>query len=222
MILQPRDISLVKDVSLSHVLSRNQVINLGYFSTVTRANTRLRELVKLGYLAKLATPFMTQHLYVPGKKAPEIVDYRIANLIRNRGESPRFIQHALNTTNVRISLIAKGATDWRFEQQLWRKLEGLEVRPDGLAITTKLPMFIEIDLGHVSPQKFKSKLLSYEALAVSGQCQSLYGFDKFRLLTITTGSKRAKSLSRLLPNPSYDHLVQTFADLGVVPVGAWS
>lgn len=222
MILQPRDISLVMDVSLSHVLSRDQVIGLGYFSTVTRANSRLRELVKLGYLAKLSTPFMTQHMYVPGNKAPEIVDYRIANLIRGRGESPRFIQHALNTTNVRITLIAKGATDWRFEQQLWRNIEGLEVRPDGLAITTKLPMFIEIDLGHVSPQKFKSKLLSYEALTISGQCKPLYGFDKFRLLTVTTGTKRAKSLSRLLPNPSFDHLVQTFEDLGVVPVGAWS
>ncbi|MFZ4507045.1 MAG: replication-relaxation family protein [Fimbriimonas sp.] len=222
MILQARDVKLIKDLSLSHVLSRDQFIGLGYFGSVTRANTRLRELKNLGFVKSISTPFMTQQLYAPGKRAVDVVDYRISNLLRGRTETPRFIQHALNTTNIRIALLARGALDWRFEQQLWRKLADLEVRPDGLLITRQLPMFIETDLGHVSPQKFKAKLAAYEALIHSGQCKSLYGFEEFRLLTVTTGIKRARTISRLLPTPAFEFKVQTFEDLGLTPVGAWS
>lgn len=110
---------------------------------------------------------------------------------------------------------------------LWRTFEsggrGLEVRPDGLAITNKGALLIECDLGHVSPQKFAGKLAVYHEFLRSGHANRLWGINSFNLLTVTTGTLRAKGLRELAPSPcSYGFLVQTFEDLGAGMVGGWS
>ncbi len=224
--LTSRDISLVRDIGLSHLLSRDQIIRLGYFTSVTRANTRLRELAALDFVKRLDTPFLGQSLYMAGATAHELVGENIARLLENRTGSPRFVRHALSVASVRIALLSQGAKEWRFEQQLWRTISGstpTEVRPDGLVYTSKLPMFLEVDLGHVSPAKFTEKLKSYDLLISSGICPKLYGFDSFRLLTITTGPLRARHLRRLQSHSSrFEHLVQTFEELGIPKIGCWS
>ena len=225
MRLTRRDVRLVGDIALSHVMSRDQILALGYFGSVTRANTRLRALGELSLICRLEPPFFGQGLYVAGSSASEIVAGRIARLVGGRAPSPRFIQHALSVTNVRLAFGRKGPGEWRFEQQLWRKLDGpnpMEVRPDGLFMATT-PIFVEADMGHVAPSKFKEKLSSYRILAHSGQCHSLYGFAQFRVLTVTTGNLRARHLRRLLPpDPGFDLMVQTFEEVGVAPISAWS
>lgn len=97
------------------------------------------------------------------------------------------------------------------------------IKPDGLLLPSSLPIFIEVDLGHVSPAKFKEKLLGYSVLAHSGQCSHLYGFPAFRLLVITTGPRRSRTLTSLLPvNPGFELLCQTFEQAGVAPIPHWS
>lgn len=222
MIITRRDVSLLRDLALSHVLSRDQVLALGYFGSVTRANTRLRGLIELGFVRRLSTPFFGQGLYSATKRATDLVGENIAPLLASRLGSPRFLQHALAVTNSRIALVAKSGGEWRFEQQLWRKANRHEIRPDGL-ILASFPTFVEIDMGHVAPAKFKAKLAGYQALAETGICQSLYGFESFRLLTITSGSLRAHHLRRLLPpNAGFDFRVQTFEDIGVARTSSWS
>lgn len=225
MKLTRRDRIIVRDVALSIVLSRDHFIRLGYFSSVTRANTRLRELTKLGLVQRLETPFFAQSLYGAGPKATDVLEGHVGRLTQARTASPRFIQHALNVADVRIALTNRSHAEWRHEQFLWRTLPGLErqeVRPDGLLLA-KVPIFVEVDLGNVSLAKFRAKLLSYRALALSGSCEQLYGFADFRLLVVTTGSLRSRHLSRQLPNPpGFELLVQTFGDLGLAPTPNWS
>ncbi|MGI8923925.1 MAG: replication-relaxation family protein [Fimbriimonadales bacterium] len=220
-----RDIGVVSDIALSHVLSRDQILRLDYFNSITRVNTRLRELTSIGLIARLDTPFFGQSLYMATKRAAEVVGESIAPLIQGRTSSPRFIQHALQVTNVRLALIKKGEGAWRFEQQLWRKLsdiDGREVRPDGLFLA-RSPIFIEVDMGHAGLPRFKEKLLAYHALATSDQCESLYGFPNFKLLTVTTGHLRASHLRRALPpDAGFEYLVKTFAEVGATPIPQWS
>jgi len=198
------------------------VLALGYFGSITRVNTRLRELAQLDLVRVLETPFYAQRLYAPGSKARQVLPERIGNLIKGREQTPRFLQHALATTNVRIALTHKTSSGWKFEQELWRKLDGIEIRPDGLLLS-ETPIFVEVDMGHVAPAKFREKLLAYESLASSGRCQRLYGFRSFRVLTVTSGALRAKHLRRLmLPDASFSFLAQTFADIGATPVSSWS
>jgi hypothetical protein len=223
--LTRRDVSVIRDLALSHVLSRDQLLRLGYFGSITRVNSRLRELIRLGLVARLDTPFYAQSLYVATKRAAEVAGERVSPLILGRRSSPRFIQHALSVTNVRLALTSLGSGQWRFEQQLWRKVViggGIEVRPDGLFVA-KTPVFVEVDMGHVAPNRFREKLASYAALAAPGRCSDLYGFDQFRLLTVTTGSLRARHLRRLQPPHSrFELLVQTFEEVGATFTTAWS
>lgn len=222
MRLTERDLNLIRDLTFSHVLSRDQILALGYFGSVTRVNTRLKTLTSRDLVKVLETPFFGQRLYRSGQRAKDVLSERLAGLIKGRDETPRFLQHALATTNVRIALTKKNGAGWKFEQELWRKLDGIEIRPDGL-LMAELPIFVEVDMGHIAPAKFREKLLAYEALASSGKCNRLYGFPNFRVLTVTAGSLRAKHLSRLVPpDAHFGYLAQTFAATGAAPISSWS
>lgn len=220
-----RDVRFLRDLALSHALTRDQIISLGYFGSVTRANARLRRLVKAGLIHRLATPFYLQSIYSVTKLVVNIVGERIAPLVRGRAVSPRFLQHALTVTEVRLAVTKALDGNWFFEQQLWRTLNrgsGKAVRPDGLVLGVTAT-FVEVDLGHVAPSKFREKLLAYQELALTEQCMGLYGFDCFSLMTITTGKTRAHHLNRLTPRDAgFDHKVVTFAEIGVAMTNSWS
>ena len=227
MRLTARDTQLVKDIGLSHTMSRDQIVALRYFTSVTRANTRLRELGAEGFVYRIKTPFFGQSLYMAGPNAANIVGERVIPLLANRASSPRFIQHALCVTNTRIALFERGGTNWRFEQQLWRKFEyegrTYEVRPDGLSQLPKGPMIVEVDLGHVAPAKFKEKLNAYDAFLKSGACEHLWDLSEFAVLTVTIGDLRASRLQRQTPHDSsFEHVCTTFKALNIPAIGGWS
>lgn len=227
MRLTARDQKLVKDMALSHVLSRDQIIKLGYFGSVTRANTRLLCLRQHGFIRRIETPFFSQSLYMSGAKASEITGWQISVLLKERAESPRFLQHALTLTNVRLALIAKGAHSWKFEQQLRRTFthqsKTYEVRPDGLIQTAKGPLAIEVDLGHASLPKLALKLAAFELFLRSGECEAQWGFKDFNLLIATTGTLRSRHIEQIIPKGlSQNCAVTTFESLGAELVGGWS
>ena len=162
-----------------------------------------------------------------GKGAEQIVGSRIAPLLRGRSGTPRFVQHALMTTNVRLAMMERGATAWRFEQQMRTRFryggKDYDVRPDGVAIKDSGLIAIEVDLGHLAPRKFGEKLAGYQTLITSGVCQQTWGVQTIKVLVVTTGRHRAASLKRQLPRAAtYDFRSQTFEELGLAPVGGWS
>lgn len=218
-----RDIKLVRDIALSHIVSRDQVIDLGYFDSVTRCNSRLRGLVAADAVRKVSTPFHAQSLYIAGHLAGELCGERIERLLADRIGSPRSVRHALSVTNSRIALQKRGGTGWRFEQQLWRTVGKHEIRPDGLMVLKGNPTFIEVDLGHVSGPKFTEKLKGYSLLASGTTCADLYGFPSGRLLIVTTSPRRARHLRALASDHTrLECLVTTFEELGAPSVGCWS
>lgn len=225
MRITKRDVTILRDLALSHALTRDQLIRLGYFGSIVRTNTRLRELIAGGWAYRLSTPFFQQSIFSVTKQATEVVGDRISPLVRGRSTSPRFLQHALMVTESRLALTEAQGGTWYFEQQLWRRLSqgsGREVRPDGLLLST-VASLVEVDLGHIAPSKFRDKLLAYQELALTGQCVDLYGFDRFALLTLTTGKTRARHLNRLTPsNAGFNHKVLTFAEIGVALSNPWS
>ncbi len=213
MKLTDRDRHLLRDLLYSQVLSRDQIIELGFFTSVSRANTRLRGLVSSGLIRRLDTPYYTQSLYTLTRKAAQLLPVSGTKLLAGRGESVRFLEHCLAVTNVRLALTAKSKGTWKFEQELWRSVDGHSIRPDGLLLA-RTPVFIEVDLGHVSLPKFREKLIGYRALAQSGRCHQLFGFSSFNLLTTTTGPLRSRHLMNQLPaNPGFDLITQIFDEL---------
>lgn len=220
--LTQRDLQVLEDVAKSHALLRGHLLKLGYFTSVTRLNTRMRELVGLGLARRLETPFFNESLYTVSPKGGELLSPELAGLIKARPASPKFLRHCLAVTDIRIALTKRSGGKWLFEHALWRIVDGHQVRPDG-AIAARELVFVEVDMGNVALPKFKQKLLGYQALAHSGQCQRLYGHRDFRLLVVTPGKRRASHLSRLLPSdPGFGYLVETFESLGVALTPSWS
>lgn len=227
MRITERDTRLLKDLALSHVLSRDQILSLGYFGSVTRANTRLRELKQQRLVRVLETPFSTQSLYVPESRAASLLGSRIAALFSARSKSPRFLQHALAVTNVRITLAARTNAEWRFEQQLRVSFpyagQLFEVRPDGALIAPDKMTLVEVDLGHVAHAKFREKLLSYEAFITSGASAAHYRHPSFQLLVVTTSTQRAAALNRQKPaGCSYELRCIPASSLAISFPGSWS
>lgn len=222
-----RDRQLLRDVALSHVLSRDQIIELGYFGSVCRCNTRLRGLRALGLIKAVETPFYGQSLYAVGSAAKALLGERISQIVSNRTGSPRFLQHALATTNLRIQAIKKGASSWRFEQQLWTEFAAAgrihQVRPDGLFTMDGRAVAVEMDLGHVAPSKLSEKLKSYQRFIATGAVTKDWGVDDFDLLVITTGKLRASRIRRLAAGLSpLRTSCYTAEEYGVTLPGAWS
>lgn len=221
-----RDKVMLSDMALSHVLARDSILSLGYYTSVTRLNTRLRQLIKVGLVKRIETPFFGQGLYCVGPAAADLLEPRIWSLVRHRSDSPRFLRHALMTTFVRVALIAKGATDWRFEQQLWTSFNHggreLEVRPDGLVRLGDAPCAVEVDMGQVSTSKFAVKLAAYEAFQRSGACAQQWRVDSFRIFVATTCPSRAEALSTIADRFDLDCLCLPFENIGAQTIGAWS
>ncbi len=222
-----RDVKLIKDVALSHVLSRDQIITLGYFESISRANRRLAALVHARFLKVLDTPYHSQHLYIAGVRAHEVVGERIHALLVVRPPSPRYLQHALAVTNVRIALVKRGWTDWRFEQQIRDSVhigdKIYEIRADGLIVGKYGPVFIEADMGHVSRRNFARKTDGYERYAKSGRHKEIFKMEDLKVLVVTTGSLRLIHLSEQCKRTTHvSFRFITFEDLGATMPGGWS
>jgi hypothetical protein len=181
----------------------------------------------MGLVRRIETPFFGQSLYMVGPKAKDIVGDRIARLIAHRTGSPRFLQHALCVTNVRIALISQGTTTWRFEQQVSSSFRfgttEYQVRPDGVTLGDRGMTVVEVDLGHIAPAKFANKLKAYDMFIASGECSRLWNVCSFVVLTITTDKLRASRLKRLLPKKcAFSLICQTLDEFGVPHIGSWS
>lgn len=227
MKLTDRDRKLARDISLSHVLSRDQTLRLGYFGSVTRANTRLRGLVHQGFLQVLATPYHGQFLYGTGRKARDIVGDRIAMLLQARKPTPQFVQHALAVTDVRIALAAQGLATWRFEQQVRHGFSHrgrtVDLRPDGLAVSESRVVFVEVDLGHTAREKWKQRLEGYRAFLKSGEFEGLFGRSTFEVLVVTTGDLRSRHIAARATGADVPLFrVVAAKELGVTLSGGWS
>ncbi len=227
MRITSRDVRLVRDLALSHVLSRDQMLALGYFHSITRVNTRLRELEREHIVRRLETPFFAQSLYVIGRGAEVLLGERILPLTMRRAETPRFLQHALCVTNIRICLAAKGLREWKFEQQVRSTFtyvgKRFDVRPDGLAVMSSGPVLIEADPGHVDPAKFREKLTGYEAFAKSGEAERQLSSSRFKVLVVTTGQLRARRLTRLVSTSTpFDFACIPAPQLGISFARSWS
>lgn len=226
MRITERDLKLVRDVALSHLLTRDQTVRLGYFGSVCRANSRLHALCGERLLTVCDTPFHRQFMYRAGPKAAELVGDRIAALLRARAPSPRFVRHALAVTDVRLHFQSRGFA-WRFEPQVrdeftW-KGKKWEARPDGVGLGGGLVAFVEADLGNVALGAFLRKLKAYAAYVDSGACRAAYRDARPEVLVVTTGALRKKHLEQAgVSCPSPRLRVVTFAELGISVPGSWS
>ncbi|HVT12579.1 MAG TPA: replication-relaxation family protein [Fimbriimonadaceae bacterium] len=218
--LQPRDEALVAEVFLHRVMSRDQAIGLGFFGSVTRANTRLLTLTRAGLLKRVerAPEMGGQFLYRAGEASAPLLARRLdadQSSVRRLlvPPSPLCLTHMLRVLDLRLAFVRAAA---RGEFQIVRWLPELLCRHE---FETKSPrgiwqrnilkpdgyielqgwggvscIFVEVDLGHVSSARFAEKLAAYRTYLETGIFQEAYGRETFAVLVVTTGPRRLEHL----------------------------
>lgn len=244
--LTSRDIELFAEVYLSAVMSRDQILSLGFFQSIARCNRRCRLLAEGGLLTRYATPLSPvggQTIYGLGKAAIPYVaaelNIDIAEVRRNckNHVAPLFLEHTLRCADVHCAFhraaSAKGMElEYRHERLCTHAYQSRAcpdeawidhvLKPDAfitLELSTNphkaLNAFVEVDLGHVAPQRFLEKLERYDHYRSTGMFRRTYAAEAFEILVVTITGSRAERLRTIAAESNLADrvLITLFSDL---------
>lgn len=238
VILGCRDLKLLEEIALNRLMSRDQIIALGYFDSISRCNYRLSQLVEAGFLYRQSPlPELTgfQSTYMATRLAVQRLMAAGMPSARGGGASqplsPLLVRHTLAVTNVRLAALSAAKclglalSRWlpevlcRHEFSVRRgsgEWQRRTLRPDGYfelaSRGEKAAVFLEVDLGHVSSEKFGQKMGCYD-LYRDGIFERTYGLERFTVLTLTTGTGRKSHLVHLAAKAKASYVFLTFDEL---------
>jgi hypothetical protein len=215
--LTERDRYVIGLLSRFRLLSRNQVMALGPFRSLTRANTRLASLVQAGLLSRKVLPVYpgkgsAQSLYYLGTQSANVLDapsHAPRNQVRQIARwDLRQIEHVLAANQVLVDFLDAMQTtapgvpaSFRSDPELRQIFADSALVPDGWFAWTeggrRFNCFVEVDLHHEGLREWRSKVLRYLEYAESGLHQERFGFNAFRVCVVAKTSKRLASLRQV-------------------------
>lgn len=208
LIVQPRDLELLRELSVMRVADREQLKIAAGFNSLTRVNTRLLALTRSGLLRRffLGSGGGRRALYALSVKGAQMIQVPCRGPRRRQDETlvaDFFVQHQLSINAVYCNLKfganrVSGVTfvNWMaFYEPL---VAGLSLIPDGyveLATPAGLDAsFIEVDLGHEGLAVWKEKARHYLQLALSGAYERQFKQHRFRVLVLADSERRLQSI----------------------------
>lgn len=229
--LTARDRDLVQTVALSGAATRSQLMGLGFFESVSRANRRLRYLFDARYLRRTQLASSANSLetvYVLGSASvPIVAELAVmerAELLRHASRQPErsYLEHHLGVLSLRLMVNRPSGdgrrpvqflteAECRHEYHVVRGSKSIRrlVKPDAYveieAGLTSAAFFLEFDRGNCSMQQMKGVFERYGHYAREGAFASVYGQSWFEVLVVTTAGKRRIA-----------HLAAVAKDCGVI------
>jgi hypothetical protein len=208
MIVQPRDIAFLRELSVMRVVDREQAKLAGGFGSNTRVNTRLLALTQAGLLRRFFLGYGGVHkaLYALSAKGAVLADVPLRGPRRRQDEmlvADFSIQHQLSINQVYCALNFGIIPIANVRFHRWLSFHeplvaGLKLIPDGyVEFTTPAGIdatFLEIDLGHEALSVWKEKTRRYLQFALSGECQKQFGQERFRVVVLATSPRRMQSI----------------------------
>jgi hypothetical protein len=207
VILQDRDLHLLRELAVMRVIDREQAKLVGGFGSTTRVNTRLLALTQCGYLRRFFWGEPTgarKGLYALSAKGAKFVGVPERGPRRRRDQvlaADYFSVHQLQINNVYCTLKYRQAPqDVTFVRwvSFYEPIEGTKLIPDGYAEleipSKRLALFFEIDLGTEHQAKWQEKVRQYLAYAASGHFTGQFGREQFRTLVIANSEPRLTKL----------------------------
>jgi hypothetical protein len=215
--LTERDQRLVGLVSRFRLLSRDQLMALAPFRSLTRANTRLASLVRAGLLSRKVLPVY------PGKGSAQALYYlgrQSGNALDSASHAPRTqvrqiarwdlrqVEHVLAANQVLVdfltavqTVVPAVPTSFRSDPELRQIFADSALVPDGWFAWTeggkRFNCFVEVDLHHEGLREWRSKVLRYLEYAESGLHHERFGFNAFRVCVVAKTAKRLASLRQI-------------------------
>jgi hypothetical protein len=210
IILQPRDLQLLRDLSVMRVIDREQAKIVAGFQSTTRVNTRLLALTRAGLLRRffLGTGGGRKALYALSPMGAQAVGVPCRGPRRPQGAllvADNFVQHQLTVNGIYCMLKYGTIPVPQVTFHRWLGfyepiVPGLGLIPDGyVEFTTRSGItacFLEVDLGHESLTVWNRKAQNYLALALSGEYQKHFKQDRFRVLVVANTERRLHSIRK--------------------------
>ncbi len=266
MVLTSRDQEILRQVYAFRLMTREQIERLLFppdhgqdHPTKTNiARKRLRLLFHHGYLERIPTPIAPgvwgwRPVYRLSRQGAELIAAELGITIaklaywgkgddkdgRASAVSLLFLQHALETSDVRIAVMqaakSRGYTleEWLDEMELKRQERKdfvaikseqgnrvmVPVIPDAYFVLhlgkQRAHFFLELDRATMSNSRWKRRILAYQKYIETGKYHERYKTTSLRILTVTTTPKRLASLQKTTANAGGDDLFwfTTFAEV---------
>lgn len=225
-----RDRRLTEFLYRFRLLTRDQIMAVAPFHSLTRVNTRLAALTRADVLSRKHLPIYpghgsAQNLYYIGRRATDVVPIEAASVLQQVRQVSRWdlrqVEHVRAANGVLVGLYKafSGAhSDLRFETEpeLRHKFQGRTFVPDGWIAWTaegrRFNCFLEIDLHHEGLTDWREKVFAYQTYADSGEHQERFGFRGFRVLGLAQTARRLTGLKLVAVSAGRLFL---FSELGI-------
>ena len=225
LVVQPRDKQLQCELGVMRVINREQAKIVAGFGSTTRANARLLALTRAGLLRRF---FLGNRkaLYALSEKGAQLAGVPLRGPRRRQNETlvaDFFVEHQLAVNEVYCALkygaIPVAGVSFRrwlaFHEPITKNIRLI---PDGyVEFATPREIFaafIEVDLGHERGPVWKEKPKSYLQLALSGDFESGFGTNRFRVLVLANSERRMHSLRKTVG--AITQKIFWFATLGAI------
>jgi len=208
IIVQPRDLELLRAASLLRAIDREQARRIGRFTSVTRVNATLLRLVQARLLNRffLGTgPGTQKAIYTLTSKGASLAEVPYKRFRRKNSalySGDLFLEHQLLLNEIYLSLKAErgvGVQNWKtFEKALPES----SIIPDAyFEIVTNeslKPVFLEVDKSTESKKVWKKKAANYLAFALSDAFERQFRKQQFRVAIITTTEQQLRRIQSVV------------------------
>lgn len=205
IIIQSRDIEILRAVSLLRAVDRMQAMKIGGFGSICRVNATMLRLVRAGLLNRFFLGVgvgSRKAIYALSRKGAAVAEVPYRRFRRKQDalySSDLFLEHQLLLNEIYLSLHRNGSP---VKLQNWKTFEstlpGSSIIPDAyfeLATADAIkPVFLEVDKSTESKKIWKKKAASYLSFALSGSFEKVSGHSQFRVAVVTTGAVQLKRI----------------------------
>jgi hypothetical protein len=210
-ITTPRDLVILRTLVVTRVLQVDQVMAIGEFSCVRRANRRLLKLVRAGLLKRwfVGTASGGQKaLYGLSPQGAALIGETRQGLIPWKQDSvitsSQFLTHQLAVNAVliqsRFAGLSPGLTCERWVTFHKPLSPSVPLMPDGYLELMQEgavhPMFLEVDLGTESSRVWKRKVELYLKFALGSEFESMFHQKRFRVLVVLHSERRMEAIRK--------------------------
>jgi len=225
VIIQPRDLKLLRTTALLRAVDREQARAIGGFTSTTRVNATMLRLLKAGLLNRFflgVGPGTQKSIYTISPKGAALAKVPYRRFRRKSNglfSGDIFLEHQLLLNDIYLSLQKNGPSvtvqNWKtFEQPLL----GSAIIPDAYFELVRgeivKPVFLEVDKGTESKKTWKKKAAGYLSFALSDAFQKHFNHSQFRVVVITTADPQLKRIqSAILEQTSKVFWLTTFSEI---------
>lgn len=208
IVLQPRDLKLLDELSRLRVIDRELAKVVAGFGSTTRANARLLRLTRAGLLRSFFFGTIAggrKAMYTLSPKGGQLLGIASGGIRRKSGQTvvgDLFVEHQMKINEiyatVRFGKLPNGGHTRGWQTFPAPVATGTSLIPDSYIEVESSgqirAMFVEADLGTEALRIWRKKTSEYVKLALSGNFTKIFSQPQFRVLVLTTSERRLENI----------------------------